>query len=91
VPLDRLILLIDGTTEFPVLRRTLLTLWPSMSAASPNARDAPATLRLVEVAGSRAAGVGRLLARCDQVIATGSLAARTPDGAAVPAPRAATG
>jgi hypothetical protein len=91
VPLDRLILRIDRTTEFPVLRRTLLTHWQGMSSASPNAHAARATFRFVEVPGSRAAGVGRLLARCDEVLAAGALAAQTLDGAAVPAPRAATG
>jgi hypothetical protein len=58
---------------------------------SPDAHAARATFRFVEVPGSRAAGAGRLLARCDEVLAAGALAARTLEGAAVPAPRAATG
>jgi hypothetical protein len=86
VPIDRLILLIDGTTEFAALRRTLLELWQGMSAASPNAGRPRATLQFLEVEGSAAVGVRRLLELCDRVLTSGPFAAQTPAARAVHAP-----
>jgi len=89
VPVDRLILMVDRTTERDVLRSTLLRLWRGMSAASPNAGRPNAVLRLLEVAGT-AAGVGRLLAHCDAILAAGAPAAET-GAAAGPALQPAPG
>jgi hypothetical protein len=69
VPLERLILLIDRDTEFPLLRRTLLELWQRMSGASPNARPRRSTLRFLMVERSEARSIGALLARCDRILA----------------------
>jgi hypothetical protein len=69
VPLDRLVVLIDGATDVAALRRSLLELWPGMSAASPNAGLARATLQVLALEGSAASGVARLLARCDRILA----------------------
>jgi hypothetical protein len=86
VPVERLILLIDGTTEFAALRRTLIELWQGMSAASPNAGPPRATLQFLEVQGSAAVGVRRLLELCDRVLTSGPFAAQTPAARAVHAP-----
>jgi hypothetical protein len=85
VPIDRLILLIDGTTEFPALRRTLLELWQDMSAASPNAGRPQAILQFLEVEGSAAGGVRRLLELCDRVLASSAFATQAPAPGAVQA------
>jgi len=86
VPIDRVILLIDGSTEIAALRGTLLELWQGMSAASPNAARPRATLQLLEVEGSTAAGVRRLLELCDRVVASAALATETPAAGALHAP-----
>jgi hypothetical protein len=85
VAIDRLILLIDGTTEFPALRRTLLELWQDMSAASPNAGRPQAILQFLEVEGSAAGGVRRLLELCDRVLASSAFATQAPAPGAVQA------
>ena len=69
VPLGRLVVLIDRATDLAALRRSLLELWPGMSAASPNASLARATLQVLALEGSAAGGVARLLARCDRILA----------------------
>jgi hypothetical protein len=79
VPLDRLVVLIDRATDVAALRRSLLELWPGMSAASPNAGLARATLQVLTLEGSAASGVTRLLARCDRILADRPAA---PDGVA---------
>jgi hypothetical protein len=86
VPVERLTLLIDGITEFAAPRRTLLELWQGMSAASPNAGRPRATLQFLEVEGSAAVGVRRLLELCDRVLASGPFAAQAPAAGAVHAP-----
>jgi hypothetical protein len=86
VPVQRLILLIDGTTEFAALRRTLLDLWQGMSAPSPNALRPRATLQFLAVEGSAAVGVRRLLELCDRVLASGPFAAQAPAAGALHAP-----
>ena len=61
VPLSRVALLIDQTTDEPVLRRTLADRWRMMSPHSPNARNGSARVRIIDLACGPAAAVHRLM------------------------------
>ncbi len=78
VPIDRLILLIGGRSDFDPLRQTLRGLWQQMRATSPNARPEVARLRLLPVEGDPATAVRRLLELGDRILAAGAAAAATP-------------
>lgn len=68
VRLDRVVLLIDGTTDLSFLQNTLFLLWERMSGASPNLQGDAVTLRLLRIEGRNAAGVSRLLRICDRIM-----------------------
>ena len=87
VPLAQLIVLIDRATDRLALRHTLLELWPKMSAASPNAAPARSILQVLELESSAAAGIARLLACCDRILAAAPAgrAPAPPDAATQPA------
>ena len=61
VPLHRVALLIDQTTDEPVLRRTLADRWRMMSPQSPNAHGGTARVRMIDLACGPAAAVHRLM------------------------------
>ena len=77
VPIDRLILLIGGRSDFDPLRQTLRGLWQQMRASSPNARPKVARLRLLPVERNPAAAVRRLLDLGDRILAAEAAAAAT--------------
>jgi hypothetical protein len=61
VPLSRVTLLIDHTTDEPVLRRTLADRWRMMSPHSPNACGGTARVRMIDLAFGAPAVVHRLM------------------------------
>jgi len=61
VPLDRVALLIDRTTDEAVLRRTLADQWQTMSPQSPNAYSETARVTMIDLASGPAAAVHRLM------------------------------
>jgi hypothetical protein len=69
VPLERVALLIDRTTDEPLLRRTLADLWRTMTPQSPNASTAPVRLRIIDLEGGYPAAVRRLMQLGDQMLA----------------------
>jgi hypothetical protein len=68
VPVARVVLLADASTDAPFLRQTLSECWQRMDAASPN-RRATDPLTLLETGGRDVAAVAALLAIADQVVA----------------------
>ena len=70
VPLARVALLIDHTTDEPLLRQTLADLWTRMTPRSPNATGGPASVRLIDLASGYPAAVRRLMQLGDEVLAT---------------------
>jgi hypothetical protein len=69
VPLHRVVLLIDQTTDEPLLRRTLADLWQRMKPQSPNAYGGIARVRMIDLACGYRAAVRRLMQLGDQLIA----------------------
>ena len=61
VPLARVALLIDRTTDEPLLRRTLADLWTKITVRSPNATLGLANLRIIDLAGGYSTAVRRLM------------------------------
>jgi hypothetical protein len=73
VPLHRVVLLIDQTTDEPLLRRTLADLWPRMNPQSPNANGKIAHMRIIDLACGYPAAVRRLMQLGDEVVACSSV------------------
>ena len=69
VPLHRVVLLIDQTTDEPLLRRTLADLLRKMDPQSPNAYGGIARVRMIDLACGYPAAVRRLMQLGDEVIA----------------------
>ena len=70
VPFHHVALLIDRTTDEPLLRKTLTKLWERMHPRSPNAGH-PAQIRFVDLAQDYPAAVRHLVRLGDEVIAAG--------------------
>jgi len=68
VPLARVALLIDHTTDEPLLRQTLADLWKRMTSHSPNATGRLASVRLIDLATGYPAAVRRLMELGDEVV-----------------------
>jgi hypothetical protein len=68
VPLARVALLIDHTTDEPLLRQTLANLWKRMTSHSPNATGRLASVRLIDLATGYPAAVRRLMQLGDEVV-----------------------
>jgi hypothetical protein len=73
VTLDRVVLLIDQTTDEPFLRRTLAELWERMNPRSPNA-EGVARVRIIDLACGYPAAVRRLIQLGDEVMGRVALA-----------------
>jgi hypothetical protein len=71
VPLDRLVFLIDWSTDRKGLEEILFAHWQRLAADSPNLVAAHPTLRLLDVSGSDAMAVRHLLAIAEQPAAVG--------------------
>lgn len=69
VPLRRVVLMIDQTTDEPLLRRTLADLWQRMEPQSPNASGEIACVRMIDLASGYPAAVRRLMQLGDEVVA----------------------
>jgi hypothetical protein len=69
VPLHRVVMLIDRTTDEPLLRRTLADLWRQMNPQSPNAVDGITRVRMIDLACGLRAAVRRLIQLGDQAVA----------------------
>ena len=69
VPLHRIALLIDKTTDEPLLRRTLADLWRRINPQSPNAYGGIARVRMIDLACGYPAAVRRLMQLGDELIA----------------------
>lgn len=74
VPLHRVALLIDQTTDEPLLRRTLADLWRRMNPQSPNAYGGIAHVRMIDLACGYPAAVRRLMQLGDELIACSGIA-----------------
>jgi hypothetical protein len=61
VPLRRIFLLVDETTDLDFLRETLVEGWRKLDTASPNQHAPEPELRLLNVAGSERAAIEQLL------------------------------
>jgi hypothetical protein len=73
VPLRRVVLLIDHTTDEPLLRRTLDDLWRRLTPQSPNAYGGIGRLRMIDLGCGYPAAVRRLMQLGDDVMTgTGS-------------------
>jgi hypothetical protein len=68
VPLHRVALLIDRTTDEPLLRETLLGLWQFVNPRSPNA-GSPARIRFIDLAHGYPGTVRHLVALGDEILA----------------------
>jgi hypothetical protein len=68
VPVARVVLLTDKSTDTPFLRRTLAECWQRMDAASPN-RQPIGALTLLETGGRDVAAVAMLMRIADHVLA----------------------
>ena len=68
VPLERVALLIDRTTDEPLLRRTLADLGRTMTPQSPNASSGRASVRIIDLASGYRAAVGRLMQLGDEML-----------------------
>jgi hypothetical protein len=71
VPLDRLVFLIDWSTDRKGLEEILFAHWQRLAADSPNLVAAHPTLRMLDVGGGDAAAVRHLLAIAEQPAAVG--------------------
>jgi hypothetical protein len=69
VPFHRVVLLIDRTTDEPLLRQTLANLWRRISPHSPNADGGIARVTMIDLACGYPAAVGRLMQLGDALIA----------------------
>ena len=78
VPLGRVALLIDHTTDEPLLRRTLADLSTTITSRSPNATAGPATVRIIDLAGGYPAAVRRLMQLGDELLASVTRGAPAP-------------
>jgi hypothetical protein len=67
VPLHRMILLTDETTDQPLLQRTLADLWQRVSPQSPNACSGVARLRMIDLTCGYPSAVRRLIQLGDQL------------------------
>jgi hypothetical protein len=72
VPLSRVALLIDRTTDEPFLRRTLTDLWTRMNPQSPNASGGVASVRMIDLASGHAAAARRLMHLGDEIFTSGA-------------------
>jgi hypothetical protein len=68
VPLHRVALLIDKTTDEPLLKRTLADLWRRINSQSPNACGGIARVRMIDLACGYPAAVRRLMQLGDKLI-----------------------
>jgi hypothetical protein len=69
VPLERMVLLVDRTTDMPRLRGTLEMVWASIAAESPNRSAASAQLRTIDLTAGYPRAVRRLMQIGDDVLA----------------------
>lgn len=69
VPLTRVALLIDQSTDEPLLRQTLTDLWDRVNPHSPNA-GASARIRFVDLGGGYPAAIRHLVRLGDAIVAT---------------------
>jgi len=61
VPLERVVLLVDDSTDMPLLRQTLESVWASMAADSRNSSAAAGRVRILDLTVSYARAVRRLM------------------------------
>ena len=72
LPLERVVLLTDRTTDMALLRQTLARLWETMDSASPNAGSGTGRLRVIELRRGYARAVRRIMQIGDEVMLTSS-------------------
>ena len=70
LPLNRVVLLIDRTTEVALLRQTLESLWAGMDPASPNRNVAAGRVRMIDLTRGYPRAVRRLMQIGDGALAT---------------------
>ena len=80
VPLHRVALLIDQTTDEPLLRRTLADRWRMMNPQSPNAHGGIARVRMIDLACGHPAAVRRLMQLGGEVSAVNATMIENPAG-----------
>jgi hypothetical protein len=68
LPLERVVLLIDRTTDRPLLTQTLQSVWASMSPSSPNRGTAAGRVRIINLTRGYPRAVRRLMQIGDAVL-----------------------
>jgi hypothetical protein len=68
VPFHRVVLLIDQTTDEPLLRRTLADLWGKINPQSPNAYGGISRVRMIDLSCGYPAAVRRLIELGDEAV-----------------------
>jgi hypothetical protein len=69
LPLERVVLLIDRTTDLPLLTQTLQSLWAGMAPGSPNRRAAAGHVKAIDLTRSYPRAVRRLMQIGDAALA----------------------
>ena len=70
--LDRVVLLIDRTTDMSLLKQTLETLWENMAPSSPNRSTGRPSVTMLDLQGGYRRAVNRLLIIGDRVMSAGT-------------------
>lgn len=78
VPLDRVVLLFDRTTDVALLRQTLEGLWASMAPESPNRRTGTGRIRMIDLTGGYARAVRSLMQIGDELLLESDSGQRAP-------------
>ena len=73
VPLHRVVLLIDRTTDEPFLRTILADLWRHKNPQSPNAHGRIGQVRIINLVSGHLAAVRNIMQLGDEVIASRDL------------------
>ncbi len=82
VPLEKVVFVVDGTTDEDFLRRTARESWERIRPTSPNRSSSPEQLPLLRLEGSGGDELrGLLRAVCDAAGTRGSAASLSPSGA----------
>jgi hypothetical protein len=68
LPLERVVLLTDHTTDVPLLRQALQSLWTGMDPSSPNRQAAAGRVRIIDLTRGYPRAVRRLMQIGDEVL-----------------------
>jgi hypothetical protein len=86
LPLERVVLLIDRTTDVPLLEQTLRSLWAGMDPSSPNRHAVAGRVRMIDLTRGYPRAVRRLMQIGDEVLAKADFTSEVEEKQLVPAP-----